>query len=106
MPQAKAAAERALQLDDSLAEAHASLGYVNLIYEYNFAESERQYRRAIELRPNYADAHALYGLLLSLEGRFDEAIAEARQAMALDPLSSSIAFLASWPFVYQGKYET
>jgi len=106
MLQAKAAAERALQLHDWLAEAHVSLGFVNHLYDYNLVASESQYRRAIELRPSSADAHSYYGFLLSLEGRFDEAIAEGRQAIDLDPLSSSNALFASFAFTYQGKYDT
>jgi tetratricopeptide (TPR) repeat protein len=106
MPQAKAAAQRALQLDDTLAEAHASLGFVNHLYDYDLKAAESQYRRAIELRPNYANAHFYYGFLLTLEGRFDEAIAEGRQAGELDPLSSTIASVASFPFTFQGKYDT
>lgn len=106
MPQAKAAAEKALQLDDSLAEAHASLGYVNHLYDYDLAAAESQYRRAIELSPNYAVAHSYYGFLLGMEGRFDEASAEGKKASTLDPRSSSIAVFASFPFIFQGKFDT
>jgi TolB-like protein/class 3 adenylate cyclase len=91
MPKAKAAAQMALHLDNSLAEAHASLGYVNYLYDYDLAASESEYKRSIELTPNYAFAHSYYGFLLSTEGRFDEAIAEGKLASDLDPLSSSIA---------------
>ena len=105
MPQAKAAAERALQLDDC-GQSHASLGYVHHLYDYDLAAAESQYRRAIELSPNYANAHFYYGFLLGLEGRFDEAIAKGKQASDLDPLSASIATFASLPFTFQGKYDS
>jgi len=106
MPQAKAAAQKALQLDDRLAEAHVALAGINFLYDYAFAAAETRYRRAIELRPNNALAHSWYGFLLGLEGRFDEAIAEGRQASNLDPLSSFSAVLGSLPFVFQEKYDT
>jgi tetratricopeptide (TPR) repeat protein len=68
--------------------------------------AESQYRRAIELSPNYANAHFYYGFLLDLEGRFNEAIVEGKQASDLDPLSASIATFASLPFTFQGKYDS
>ncbi|HKC66099.1 MAG TPA: protein kinase [Pyrinomonadaceae bacterium] len=86
MPKAKAAARKALEIDDSLAEGHASLGQI-LFYDWDFAGGERELRRAIELNPNYASAHQWLGELLSAMGRFDEAIAEVRRALELDPLS-------------------
>jgi len=87
MPRAKAAAERALAIDDQLAEAHASLGGVMMDFEWNFAESERHFRRAIALNPNYATAHQWYAELLSILGRTEEALAEIKRAKELDPLS-------------------
>ena len=90
MPKAKAAAERALAIDDSLAEAHTSLGVVFDDFEWKFNEAEQQYRRAIELNPRYALAHQRLGQLLAEKGRFDEAKAESRLALELDPLSLNI----------------
>ncbi len=87
MPKAKEAALKALALDDKLAEAHASLGQITAYYDYDFATAEREYRRAIELNPNYAPAHQWYAELLSAMKRFDEALVEIRRALELDPLS-------------------
>ena len=87
-PRAKAAAKRALAIDETLAEAHNSLAGVLLDYDWNLVESDREYRRAIELNPNYATARHWYanGPLLVME-RYDEAIAEMKRAVELDPLS-------------------
>src|SRR5438874_2143792 len=87
-PKAEAAAERALALDETVAEAHNALGEAFLYYDFDFARSIREFQRAIELKPNYASAHQWYGndLLVPL-GRFDEAIAEVKRALELDPLS-------------------
>ena len=88
LPQAKAAAQKALQLDDSLGEAHASLAEATFAYDLNFAEANREFRRAIELNPNYATARQWYAESgLAALGRFDEAISEIRRALNLDPLS-------------------
>ena len=87
-PKARAAAERALKIDDSLAEAHNALAYVLFNYEWNFAESEREAARAIALNPNYATAFHWFGNanLLAM-GKFDESISALRRAQELDPLS-------------------
>ncbi|HXU09876.1 MAG TPA: protein kinase, partial [Blastocatellia bacterium] len=85
-PKAKAAAMRALDIDDSLAEAHTSLAAA-YEYEWNWSEAEKQYERAIELNENYATAHQWYSAYLISRRRFDEAIREARRAAELDPLS-------------------
>jgi TolB-like protein/DNA-binding winged helix-turn-helix (wHTH) protein len=92
MPRAQAAAEKALELDSNLAEAHASLGLIAPFNDWNWADAERHYERAIELNPNYATAHHWYaeGYLMPV-GRANEAIAEIRKAQALDPLSAVIA---------------
>ncbi|MEQ1921012.1 MAG: tetratricopeptide repeat protein [Pyrinomonadaceae bacterium] len=87
LPQAKQAALKALELDPNLAEAHASLGYIILTSEYDFAGAERSYKRAIELDPNYATARQWYAGLLSSSSRHDEAIKEIKKAVELDPFS-------------------
>ena len=89
-PKAKAAAIRALDIDDNLAEAHTSLASVIGHYDWDFAEAEREFERAIELNPNYPTAHHWYSLQLAVSGRFSEAISEARLARDLDPLSPII----------------
>jgi eukaryotic-like serine/threonine-protein kinase len=88
MTKGKAAAAKALELDDTLAEAHTALGQALFTYDRNTAESDRQYQRAIQLNPNFATAHQWYGgANLVATGRFDQAIAEGRRAVELDPLS-------------------
>jgi tetratricopeptide (TPR) repeat protein len=84
---AKAAAQRALELDDSLAEAHTALAAMEYSIEYAWAESEKEFQRAIQLKPNYALAHWQYGWLLVFVGRAEEALKEMQRAVELDPLS-------------------
>jgi TolB-like protein/Tfp pilus assembly protein PilF len=91
MPKAKVAALRAIELDDSLAEAHVALGMYYSDFAWNQPASEREFRRAIELNPNYATAHHQFGIqCLTTMGRFDEAVAEGRLAEQLDPVSPII----------------
>jgi tetratricopeptide (TPR) repeat protein len=90
MPRAKAAAQRALELDDGLAEAHTSLAMVRWAYDWNWPAAEQEYKRALELNPNYAIAHQFYGIGLASQGRFEESITEEKLAVELDPLSQII----------------
>jgi len=87
MPKAKEAALKALALDDKLAEAHASLGQITAYYDWDFPTAEREYRRAIELNPNYATAHQWLAEHLAAMKRNDEALVEIRRALELDPVS-------------------
>jgi TolB-like protein/DNA-binding winged helix-turn-helix (wHTH) protein/Flp pilus assembly protein TadD len=87
LPAAKAAATKALELDDTLGEAHTSLGFVLSGFDWNWAAAETEFRRAIDLNPGYATAHHWFAWHLSLMGRHGEAIAEMRRARSLDPLS-------------------
>ena len=87
MPRALAAARKALQLDDSLGEAHASLAFCLEGFDWDFAAADREFRRAVELNPGYATAHHWYAWHLSLVGRNTEAIAEMKKAVNLDPVS-------------------
>ena len=88
MPQAREAANRALQLDETLAAAHVSLGYVKALYDWDWPGAEREFKRALELSPGDADAHFAYSMTyLTPLGRLDEALAEIQRALALDPLS-------------------
>lgn len=98
-PKAKAAASRALELDDSLAEAHASLAHIYFDYDWNWPEAEAEYKKAIALGPNYSIAHYFYGTFLLAMARNTEAFAELRRAQELDPLSPMIA-----TFIGQGYY--
>jgi tetratricopeptide (TPR) repeat protein len=87
---AKAAAVRALEIDETLSEAHASLAVIKAFYDWEWAEAEREYQRAIEYNPGYASAHHWYGWYLALMGQLDQAIAEIKQAYELDPGSLEI----------------
>ena len=87
MKKARENAQRALSLDEKSAEAHSALGRVLAAYDYDFAAAEREYRRAIELNPNYAHAHYWYGQLFMVQGRWEESFAAYRRALELEPLS-------------------
>ena len=102
-PRVKETAERAVQLDSMSAEAHTSLGVFKAWFEYDWAGSERELRRAIALNPSYAYAHDQLNQMLGLIGRFDEAIAEGERAIALDPLSPSIMDDLATTSMYAGK---
>ena len=91
MPKARTAALRALELDEHLAEAHASLALIKENYDYDWPGAEKEFRRAIQLDPQYATAHQWYAEFLSWQGRFAEALAESERARELDPLSLIIA---------------
>jgi tetratricopeptide (TPR) repeat protein len=90
MPKARAAAMKALQIDDTLAEAHASLALVLAFYDWDWANAEREYKRSIELNQGYASAHHWYGWYLALMGRLEESTRELKLAQELDPLSLEI----------------
>jgi TolB-like protein/DNA-binding winged helix-turn-helix (wHTH) protein/Flp pilus assembly protein TadD len=91
MPKAREAAIRALEIDDNLPEAHVALALILENYDWDWSNAEKQYRRAIELNPNYATAHQWYAECLMWQGRFDEALRESENARRLDPLSLIIA---------------
>jgi TolB-like protein/DNA-binding winged helix-turn-helix (wHTH) protein len=104
--EAKAAAERALQLDGTLAEAHTSLAAVRILHDWDWQGAEQEFHRALELNPNFAQAHHWYGnLLLGPEGRHDEAIAELRRAQELDPLSVIINADTGFAYYLAGDYD-
>jgi len=105
MPKARAAAERALQLDESLAEAHASLALIAQDYDWDWLTAEKEFQRAIQLDPNYATAHHWYAEHLALQGRFDEAFPEIEQARRLDPLSLIIATDQGAIFYFSRQYD-
>ncbi|HET6670049.1 MAG TPA: protein kinase [Pyrinomonadaceae bacterium] len=105
MPKAKAAALKALELDDSLAEPYVSLAHVNYYYDRDWAAAERQYKRAIEINPKYPTAHQWYAVYLMSAGRFDEALAENRRAQELDPLSLPINMTLGWVLLNARQYD-
>jgi len=86
-PKAREAAEKALKLDESLAEAHSALAVVKFSYDWEFAAAEREFRRALEINPNYSDAHKMNSYYLTAMGRFDDALKEMTRAQELDPLN-------------------
>ncbi len=90
-PRARAAALKALELDESLAQAYASLGFLKVQYDRDWKGAEEDFRRALELNPSYATAHHWYGLLLSMLGKHEGAIAELQSAERLDPFSPIIS---------------
>jgi TolB-like protein/Tfp pilus assembly protein PilF len=104
-PKAKAAALKALEIDESLGEAHAALANIGFYYEWNWANAEREYKRAIELSPNYATAHHWYGESLAALGRFDESFTEYNRALELDPLSLAISTDLGMAYYYARQYD-
>jgi len=91
MPRAKAAADKALELDDRLAEARVSLGYISFIYDWNWSEAARNFDMALALNPAYTTSHTFYPLYLSSLGRSEQAIAVAKRALDLDPASPAVS---------------
>jgi TolB-like protein/Flp pilus assembly protein TadD len=104
LPKAKAATLRALQIDDSLAEAHVSLAMIH-IHSWQWGDSEAEFKRAIQLNPNYPTAHHWYSNLLTYMARFDEAMAEIKRAQELDPLSTVIAVNVARSYILRGDLD-
>ncbi|MCP3981797.1 MAG: protein kinase [bacterium] len=102
---ARDAAERAIELDESLAEAHTSIAAVMTDYDWDWEGADREYRRAIELNPGYVTAHSWFAEQLSRMGRHDEAVAEARYARDLDPLSRVSNMILAWILFFARRYE-
>ncbi len=102
-PKAKQHAKLALDLDEGLAQAHTALGLVMMNYENNWAEAEIEYKRAIQIDPNYETAHQWYGEYLTSMGRFQEAEAQMRQAQNIAPLSLIIGADMGWVFYSAGR---
>ncbi|MDA4127469.1 MAG: tetratricopeptide repeat protein [Thaumarchaeota archaeon] len=102
---AKIYAKKALEIDDSLAEAHASLGAIQIIYNWEWGKAEEQIRRAIQLNPNYSTAHYWYSHLLLATGRLDEAVEEAEVAHVLDPLSPAVGMGLVQVYLFAGRYD-
>jgi TolB-like protein/Tfp pilus assembly protein PilF len=106
IPKAKAAAARALELNEALAEVHNPLAFIKLNYDWDFAGSEVEFRRALALNPGYADAHHWYAHLLIAVGRSEESIAESKRALELDPLSPIMSVHLGWVYYYVRQYES
>jgi TolB-like protein/DNA-binding winged helix-turn-helix (wHTH) protein/Tfp pilus assembly protein PilF len=105
MPKAREAAMTALRLDDSLADAHASLAFVEMHYEWRFAEAEQEFKRAIALNPNYSTAHQWYAFDLAATGRTGEAVAEMKRAKQSDPLSLIVNTDLAEMLYFDRKYD-
>jgi TolB-like protein/Tfp pilus assembly protein PilF len=103
LPQAKAAAQKAIQIDDTLADAHAVLGFIIFWYDWDWNAAENQYKRAFELDPNNADAHTFYAHVLSNMGRHAEGLAEIKRAIELDPLNARNSALEVQFLIHAGR---
>ena len=104
-PKAEQAALKALEFDERIAEAHASLGVIRYEYNWDWPGADKEFRRAIELNPNYATAHQWYGGYLVSVARFDEGIREIKRAQELDPLSPIINASIGWFSYFARRYD-
>jgi serine/threonine protein kinase len=102
-PRARAAAMQALELDGDRADAHATLGYIHYLHDWNVADAERELREAIALEPSFATAHHWLGLMLNAAERFDEAAELLEKARELEPLSPIVATAVAFPHVARGN---
>ena len=105
MPEAKAAALKALEIDGTLAEAHTSLAMVHLLYDWDLAASEKEFKRALDLDPHYTTAHHWYSHCLLPLGRTEESLAESRRALELEPLHLVINLHLGWHYLYARQYD-
>jgi serine/threonine-protein kinase len=101
---AKHYARKALELDESLPEAHASLAWALFVYDWRWADARREFRRSIELDPQYATAHQWYAFLLASRGRLDEALVEGHTAQELDSTSISVRRTLGWLYYYARRF--
>ena len=101
---AKRLAQRALEIDNSLAEAYTALAFAT-VYDYDFLTAEREFERSIQLNPRYAPAHDFFGFYLSVTGRYEEAYTEVQRSLRLDPLSSVINVVLAYVYFYGRRYD-
>src|SRR2546425_2930415 len=104
-PKAKAAAMKALEMDDTLAEAHTSLAFISLNFDWDWAGAEREFKRAIELNSNYDNAHHWYSHYLMAMGRTQESLAESKRALELDPISLIMNVHLGWHYTNARQYD-
>jgi len=102
---AREAALKALEIDDKLAEAHASMAFVKMLSDWDWGSTEKEFKRAIELNPKYSTAHHWYAFYLFFRARFDEALAEMEKALELDPFSLIINCDLGWALYYTRQYD-
>ncbi len=105
MPRAKEAAMHALAIDNALGEAHASLAYVTFFYDWDWPAAEREFKRAIELNPNNADAHHWYSHYLMAQGRIEESLTQSKRALELSPFDILMNVHLSWHYLYARQYD-
>ncbi|MFZ2054312.1 MAG: tetratricopeptide repeat protein [Candidatus Aminicenantales bacterium] len=105
-PRAMEAAKKAIELDEELGEAHASLGYLKMIFDWDLAGAEREFKRALKLSPGSVDIYIPYSMYLALIGRFDEAIAGFKRIVELDPANpANYVYLGAWGYQMAGRYD-
>ncbi|MFQ5800030.1 MAG: type IV pilus biogenesis/stability protein PilW [Bacteroidota bacterium] len=104
-PKAKAAASKALEIDNGLAEAHTSLAFAIMYYDWDWSRAEREFKRAIELNPSYAMARNWYAFFLTVMGRFQEASAVRKEAQELDPLSVVVNADVGLALYFERKFD-
>ncbi|MGE0132341.1 MAG: protein kinase [Blastocatellales bacterium] len=104
-PKAKAAAMKALELDESLGEAHCTLGFFRLLYDWDFAAAEAEFKRAVELSPNFANAWDGYGFYFKATGQREAAIRACQRAQELEPLSLFITLSHAWAYYFARQYD-
>jgi len=104
-PKAKAAAQKALELDDTLSEAHTSMAFIKLNFDWDWAGAEKEFKRAIELNPNSANAHHWYSHCLIAMGRVQESLAESKTALELDPLNLILNTHLGWHYLTAHQYD-
>ena len=105
MPKAKEAALHALAIDNALGEAHASLAYVTFFYDWDWPAAEREFKRAIELNPNNADAHHWYSHYLMGQGRIEESLTQSKRALELSPFDILLNIHLGWHYLYARQYD-
>lgn len=105
-PKAIESAKKALELDEELGEAHASLGYLKMIFDWDLAGAEREFKRALRLNPGSVDIYIPYSMYLAIIGRFDEAIAGFKRVIELDPAApANYVYLGAWGYQFAGRYD-
>jgi len=105
VPKARAAARRAIEIDDRLAEPHASIALIRFHYDWDWPGAEQEFQRAIQLNPNHANAHHAYSHFLTAMGRHAESLREAQKALDLDPLETIVNTHMEWCLYYARQYD-
>ena len=105
MAKAKEAALQALAIDDGLSEAHGSLAYVTFFYDWDWPAAEKEFKRAIELNPNNADAHHWYSHYLIAHGRIEESLSESKRALELSPFDRLMSIHLTWHYLFARQYD-